>query len=1095
MRSFKTLMIIATLFLAFSIFAAAEEAWFMRSPDIHKDKIVFSLAGDLWITDLNGSIARQITSGEGDEMFPRFSPDGKEIAYTGQYNGYFFVYVIPAEGGTPKQLTSYPSFSSRGHWVLDWTPDGKYVVYGSNITDAPDGRVRLFKINKDGGWPEALPLSEAATMSFSPDGTKIAFNRTTREFRTWKRYQGGMQQDIWLYDMKADKVEKLIGWEGTDRWPMWIGNKIYYLSDQTGKLNFFCYDVDTKNTKQVTDFKEWDARWPAAGPDSIIFEQQGKLFKLNLSDEKVSEVKVNIAYDKSQLLPTYINAAPYADSYSLANGGKRIAVTARGELFTIPADKGDVRNLSETPGAREVNAEWSPDSKWISYISDETGIEELYLVDQYGKNKKQLTKDSKSIITGYTWSPDSKKIAFGDLTGRLAYVDGDSGEITEIEVNKGGPVQGFSWSPKSDWIVYGRYEPDCNPSIAFYNLKTKEITQVTDETNAEFSFRFDPSGNYLYFISTRDYNPLFDAFDFTYFYTRNDRVFVLPLREDVKYPFLPESDEVEVKDTKPAPPAPKKDDDDEDKDEKKAEKKDEGLKIDLVNAKNRIIGLPMDLGSLFNLQAGNGMVFYLKMTSPMTISLAGFTGTINLCVFDMKSKKETVILPNARGYALSPDGKNILWTTFTHYGISPASPAPIQVQTGKPLAGLKLETLKVPLEEWRQMFMEAWRGEKYNFYVPNMHGLDWDAIKVKYGQLLPHLNSRMDLTYLIGEMIGELNTSHTYVGGGDVPRVLNIQTGLLGCDFELTKDGYYKIQKIFKGENWMPNGRSPLTEPYVKANEGDYILAINGKALKYPESPYQLLEKTLGKIVTLKLNSKPIDKGAWTTEVKPIASESHVRYLDWVEQNRLKVEKATNGKVGYVHVPDMMLDGLNQFVKQWFPQINKEGIIVDGRFNGGGFVSSAILERMSRVPKGMDSDRFRGSTPYPAQSFAGHLVMLTNKNAGSDGDNFAYYFKLLGLGPVIGTRTWGGVVGIYGFTGLMDGGFYSVPTSTKYGRDGKWIIEGHGVDPDIVVDNMPNDEFKGKDDQLEKAIELIMKKIKEEPRKLPEQPADPVKTP
>lgn len=1094
MRYSKTLVLIPILLLAIAATAVtAEETLMTRFPDIYKDQIVFSYGGDLWISGLDGAPARQLTSGEGFELYPKFSPDGKQIAYTGQYHGYCQVYVIPVQGGEPKQLTFFPAAGMADHQIIDWTPDSQSIVFLSRHDHF--AFVRLFKINKNGGWPEPFPFTEGTNVSYSPDGKKIALNRIDLDFATWKRYRGGRQQDIYIYDFVADKMEKVISWEGNDRAPIWHQDNIYYLSDPNGRMNLYKYNIVSKEIKPVTDYKDWDIKWPGYSADAIIFEKGGRLFKMAFSDEKIQEIKVNVSYDKVQLKPAYIDTLRSIQDASIANGGKRFAVTARGELFTVPAEKGDVRNLSNTPGAKEIGATWSPDNKWLAYISDESGAEELYLIDANGKNKTQITKDSKNIIVALEWSPDSKMIAYSDTSNALNYINVDTKAVTNVDTPKRTIPADFRWSPDSGWIVYSKTEENLFTSIYLYNLEKKSLHKVTKEIFNSYSPIFDPSGKYLFFISQRDFNPTVGNFEFSYIYYNMDRVYGVNLKKDSPSIFAPQSDEVEAKPaqapgTPPAAPPKGKEDAGAPKPPEKPK-----TEIDLEGLENRIVALPIQPASIRSLKAAEGTIFYLKTTAAPELNIFGGADISNsLMVFDMRSQKETPVLQGVRFYDLSSDGKTILWATMNQYGISPAGPQPINAAAmGKPMDSLKLQTLKDPQAEWKQMLAEAWRLEKNFFYVKNMHGLDWDAVYNQYKSLLPHLSTRFDLTYLMGEMISELATSHTYVAGGDIPVVQNLQIGLLGCKLEPDKNGYFKIKKIYKGENWDRAFRSPLTEVGVRASEGDYILEINGKKLRMPDHPYKLLEMTLGKTVTLKLNKQPVEAGAWITEVRPIGNEANLLYLDWLETNRQKVEKATNGRIGYVHIPDMMMDGLDRFAKQWYSQLKKEGIIIDGRFNRGGFVNLMILERMRREIASMVGGRIGGSNTYPQAAFSGHLVLLMNYMAGSDGDYFPYWFKHYGLGPLIGTRTWGGIVGIFGFTQLLDGGFVSIPASTDYTLDGKWFIENHGVDPDIEIDNLPTDEYKGKDAQLDKAIEVIMDKVTKEPVKQVPLPKDPNK--
>ncbi|MBN2135316.1 MAG: PD40 domain-containing protein [Acidobacteria bacterium] len=1072
----KKLFLILLVSLLLPLYATAEnETLMLRYPDIYKDTVAFSYAGDIWTANVDGTNIKRLTSHPGVEYFPKFSPDGKWIAFTGQYDGYWQVYLIPVDGGEPKQLTYYPTtelpdrFGYDKH-VMDWTPDGKYIIFRGfkGFWDAFVGR--LYKISINGGFPEPMPFAEGGSMSFSPDGKKIALNRVYRDFRTWKRYKGGMAQNIWIYDYNVDKIEKITDWIGTEHHPIWHGDNIYFVADKTGKSNLYKYNTTSKEITQVTDYKDWDIKWPGHGPDAIIFEMGGKLYKMAYSDEKIAPLTFNIKYDRASLRPYYMKLASRVDSSSLAPGAKRVALTARGELFTVPAEKGNTRNLSESTGARERDVNWSPDGKWIAYISDKTGKEELYITDAMGESTTQLTSGGDQILRNPSWSPDGNKIAFWGEMHDFYYIDVKTKKITKVDTAEVGRIRDYMWSPDSKWLTYSKQHDQVFSSIYLYNLEDAIIHQVTSRATNETEPVFDIDGKYLFFISSRDFSPQFSNFESNFHYDNLDRVYVATLSDGSDSLFKPESDEVVLKNEKK----------DDKKDADKKEIKD--IKIDIKNLGMRVAALPVTPSQVFGLSAIPGILYYIKAEN----------NARNLYAFDLEKKKETLILEGIRNYGLSPDGKNILWQKGTTMGIAPAKTD--KINTGEGLVDISgLETLVDPITEWKQIFTEAWRLPKATYYISNLHGVDWDGIFKRYSTLVGQLSHRRDLTYLIGETIGELCTSHSYTGGGDLPELQTADVGLLGAEFEVGENGYYKIVKIYKGENWNDAARSPLVEVGVKAKAGDYILEINGKKLKYPENPYRLLQKTLKTIVVLKLNDKPEEKGAWTVSVKPIADEGEIAYLTWVQENYDYVQKKTNGRIGYVHVPDMGGHGLNQFVKTWYAQIDKEGIIVDDRYNGGGFVSQMILERLRRIVVGMRYNRLFGGGTYPNAAFAGHLVMLTNLYAASDGDNFPNFFQQYKLGPVIGTRTWGGVVGYYQVHPLMDGGYEIVPQTGSYNLKGEWWMENTGVTPDIIIDTDPVDQVKNRDPQMDKAIEIIMKKIQEEPVKLPPKPADPIK--
>lgn len=1055
-------MVILTQFLH-----SGEGTLMMRFADIHKDKVIFSYAGDLWISGINGDYARRLTTGKGTEYFAKFSPDGKWIAFTGQYKGYNQVYVMPVTGEIPKQLTFYPAQSRYDNQVIDWTPDGEYIIFRSfRDTFAFYTKGRLFKISYKGGWPEPLPLSEGAALSFSPCTKKIAFNRIVRDFEPWKRYKGGMAQDVWIYDFDKDDIRKITDWKGTDHHPMWHEDKIYFVSDRTGILNIYSYNTRTSETKQITDFREWDVKWPSLGPQAIVFELRGRLYSMDLSDENVAPLKIKIGYDLTNVAPKYVDASKNLESISLSPHGDMIAFGVRGELFIVSPEKGSVRNLSQTPSVREQNLAWSPDGKWIAYISDRPGTEELFIMDKDGKECIQLTRGSKWIIRNPVWSPDGKKIAFMDLGLDLYFVDIETKKKTKVDSSNQTLVKYYNWSPDCRWIAYTKFDQTEFATLYIYNLETKKVFQITDGHRWDVEGVFGPKGEYLYFISRRDFNPSFGNFEYNYTYSDMDRVYVLILNKSIPSPFIPKHIE------------------DREKHSSREEMKPSGkIQIDFKGLSDRVIALPISPAEISDLKAGRDAVFYLKK------SVLKRRTRRTLCVFNLREKKEVVVFEDPQFFDLSADCEKLLLVTENAFKVLDAETAKIDSEEVKRWPQLKLDTRCDPIAEWKQMFQEAWRWQRNLHFFEDMGGLDWPGILKKYLPLVDHLTDRHDLNYLISEMIGELEVGHLFAGGGDIAQVETVKTGLLGGDLAPDENGYFRIIKIFKGENWNSTARSPFTEPGIKASEEDYILQINGKHLRLPENPYNLLEKTLDKIIELRLNGNPVQAGSWTVNVETIRSEAQLRYLDWVEQNRLKVEKTSKGRVGYVHVPNMGRSGLNQFAKDWYSQLNKEGIIVDERFNDGGYLAEAMLERMMRYPVGMNINKAEGNWTYPKAAFSGHIVMLIDKYAGSDGDNFPYFYReyrkrgFERFGPIIGTRTWGGVIGGISLS-LMDGGRVSAAGNavTNMGLDPE--VENYGVPPDIEIDNLPNDAARGHDAQLEKAIEMIMDLIERSPIEL-----------
>jgi len=1125
------------LMLAFAISGSTQEmpeGRLMRFPDIYKDKIVFMYGGDLWLASGAGGDARRITSDPGRELFPKFSPDGKWIAFTGQYDGNFNVYVMPAQGGQPRQLTFYqgaaaPLSDRMGihNEVVTWFPDSKRILFLSR-RDASNGWTkRPFSVNIDGGLPEPLPVSEGGLSSFSPDGTKIAYNPIFRNFRTWKRYTGGLAQAIAIYDLKNNTVEDLPHTEWTDSFPMWHGNTIYFSSDRGPEhhLNLYSYDLGSKQVEQLTHFTDFDVMWPSLGPDSIVFENGGYLYTFDLDAKQPRKLTISLPGDRDQSMKHWASAAKNVTDFDISPEGKRAVFGARGDVFTVPAKEGSVRNLTRTPGIREKSVAWSPDGRWIVYISDRSGEDELYIAPQDGMGKEQqITSGYKGFKYAPVWSSDSKKLAWSDKDCRLWYVDVNEKKQVAIDQGKYGEILNYSWSPDSKWLAYDKNAENSYSVVHLYSLATSKVTPVTTSMTNSFAPVFDPDGKYLYFLSDRDFNEVLGNVDFEFSNPKTTRIYVVTLRTDEASPFQPLSDEAQIKkeenkDELLVPPGQEptkgkgkkrteeskeaksngKDDKDKEKDKEK-EKKDEKEKpkefrIDLDGIARRIVALPIEPAVINTYLASKGFIFY------STTPIQGLSGPIPgespaIHVYDLKERKDKVLIDGVQRFALSFDGSKLLYEAEGGrdghtYGIIDAKPdGPKKIGDGAlNLSGMRVQV--DPSAEWKQMFNEVWRQERDYFYEAAMNGVDWEKVRDKYAQLLPSVADRYTLTYIMGEMIGELSNSHTYVGGGDYPDLHPVNVGLLGVDFEADQSaGMYRFKKIYAGENWGQQNRSPLTEPGVAVKEGDYLIAVNGRPLRTPQNPYELFVNTVNENVTLTVNSKPSEDGSHTVQVKPISDENNLRELAWVESNRKKVDAASNGRIGYVYLPDMGGEGLNEFVKQYFPQIRKEGMIIDVRYNGGGFVDQLIFARLRRVLAGMGSNRNWESGTVPPVVFNGAMACVTNHYAASDGDIFSYYFKYYKLGPLIGERTWGGVRGIRGNIPLMDGGYITRPEAARYDLNSKWVIENHGVQPDIVVENRPDLVVKGQDPQLEKAIEVVMKEIQANPKKLPPRPPD-----
>ncbi len=1147
--------LLALLLLAFPVIVLAQqmpEGRLMRFPDIYKDKIAFSYGGDLWLASAQGGVARRITSHPGEELFPKFSPDGKWIAFTAQYDGNYNVYVMPAEGGEPKQLTFHPGggpLSERmgiHNEVITWTPDSKSIVFLTRRDTFNTWFGRLYTVSINGGLPEPLPLDRGGLTSYSPDGSKIAYNRIFRNFRTWKRYTGGMAQAISIYDWKTHQLEEIPHTEWTDTFPMWHGDTIYFDSDRgpEHRLNLYSYSLATKQIKQLTHFTEFDCNWPSLGPDAIIFENGGYLYVFDLATQKEHKLTIYLPGDRERAHPHWADVSKLITDFDIAPDGKRAVFTARGDVFTVPAKEGSIRDLTRTPGIREKYVAWSPDGRWVAYLSDRSGEDELYLMPQDGLGQEvRITSDGKMFRLPPQWAPDSRKLAFADKEARLWYVDIDQKKPVFVDQSKYGDITDYAWSPDSNWIAYANPGLNLNRVIDLYSLADKKSTPVTTTASDSWNPSFDPEGKYLDFFSNRDFNEVIGVYDIGFANPKAGRVYLVTLKAEEPSPLPVLSDEVSTR-TPPdvllsptpsirppekppqAPPpkaktpakpgAPAAAEQKPTPEEKPAaeEKPPEGqpgtrpplknYRIDLDGIQNRIVALPIPPGNLQTLAAAKDLIFYVS-TPIVGLSgpLPGETPAIH--VFDLKERKDHVLMEGADTFALAFDGRKLLYSAAgggaggeggEHvYGIIdakvPPGDRPIKAGEGE----LKLEAMRMevaPPAEWKQIFNEVWRQERDYFFEPSMNGVNWAAQRDKYAQLLPYVADRLSLTYVLGEMIGELSNSHTYVGGGDYPDLHPVNMGLLGADFQADpQSGLYRIAKIYPGENWNRNRRSPLTEPGVVVKEGNYLLAMNGQPLRVPQNPYALFVNTVNEAVTLTVSDTPTGPTR-NVLVRPIPPtvDFNLHELNWIETNRRKVEQASGGKIGYVHLPDMGARGLNEFVKQYFPQIRKEGIIFDVRYNGGGFVDQIIFERLRRVLAAMMSARNWESGTVPDNVFHGYMACVTNHYAASDGDFFSYFFKAYKLGPLIGTRTWGGVRGIRGEIPLMDGGYITRPEFALYSLDSQWLIENHGVEPDIVVETNPYDLLQGRDAQLQKAIDLLMKDIQANPKKLPPRPPD-----
>ncbi|MFZ1519236.1 MAG: PDZ domain-containing protein [Ignavibacteriaceae bacterium] len=1078
----KNFLFFSMLFFAIAtqITSAQINAKMFQYPDVSQTQITFTYAGDVWIVSKDGGTANKLTSAKGTELLARFSPDGKQIAFSGNYNGNVDVYVMPSLGGLPKRITHH-GMTDR---LIDWYPDGNSLLFASSRESGKQRFNQFYKVFKSGGLPEKLPLPYAEFGVISPDGKQIAYTPISAAFRTWKRYRGGMAADIFTFNLESMVSENITNNVAGDEIPMWSENKIYFLSDrgENKRNNIWSYDLSNKQTKQVTNFDKFDIRFPSIGTNEIVFEAGGLLYLLDLTTEKYHEVKINVVTDESTLLARNENVEKLIQNFSLSYNGKRTLFEARGEIFSVPTENGPVINLTQSSGVAERYPAYSPNGKYAAYFSDQSGEYELTIRDlEKTSQEKTLTTLGEGYRYKLFWSPNSKALAFIDQTMTVYVYDMDSNKITKVDkqlwLYEGG-LQNFSvsWSSDSRYIAYTKDIESSSTAVAIFDTKDEKIHQVTSGYYKDSNPFFDPAGKYLYFLTNRSFKPVYGDFEGTWAYPNSTQVAVVTLTKDISSPLAPKNDSSIVK----------KDDvkkDDEKKEEKKEDKKDESktkeVKIDFDGFEQRVVILPPAAGNYGNIAAVTGKVIYHR--TPNSGSADKKRAVV---YFDFDKLEEKTIVDDADLFQISSDEKKILVAKQNSFSVVDIAP---DQKMDKKLPTNQLEMNVVPREEWKQIFTDVWRLQRDFFYDKNMHGVDWDAMKKQYGDLIENAVTRGDVNYIIGELISELNASHTYRGGGDDETPLQRQVGYLGVDWELN-NGAYKIKRIVDGAVWDSEVRSPLLASGVKVKEGNFILAVNGVSLDVTKDPWSAFEGLAEKTIELTVNDKPSVDGAWNVIVKTLSDETRLRNLEWIESNRKRVDDATGGKIGYVFVPSTGIDGQDELVRQFTAQFSKEGMIIDERFNNGGQIPDRFVELLNRKPLAFFAVRDGKNWQWPNVANFGPKVMLINGWSGSGGDAFPDFFRKAGVGPLVGTRTWGGLIGISGAPGLIDGGNVTVPTFRMYDPDGTWFKEGHGVDPDIEVLEDPTTLSKGVDVQLEKAIEEVMRLHKLNPPINPKQP-------
>lgn len=1043
----------------------------LRFPDIHEESVTFVYAGDIYIANIKTGKSTRLTDHIGFETFPKFSPDGSQIAFSAQYNGSRQVYVMNRDGSDLKQLTYYndvgvmPPRGGFDYRVLDWTPDGKHIVFRANRTPYGQRVGRPYIVPAAGGLEQPLAIPETGGGMLSPDGKQYVYTPIDREFRTWKRTRGGRAQDVWVYDLENNKSKQLTTDRATDQQPTWVNNNIYYVSDREYTLNLYKHQ-DGKKPIKVTNHSDFDVLWPSAGPNAIVYENGGYLYRFDDATQQSEKLSINVQGNREHTMAYSKNVSDFIDSMDVSHDGKRVLFTARGELFSVPVKNGPTRNLSHTPKGREISATWSPNGRYIAYMSDETGEYEIYLKDRANNNQvKQLTSNGSIWRFEPVWSPDNKKLLFSDQNHTLWWLDINTGKQRKIDTakyNEDG-LTSYIWSPNSEDIVFVKNNENRYASLWHYNLKDKRVTRLTDDMSSETNPAFSPDGQQLYFTSERDFNLTFSSYEFDYMFNNATRLYSVAVNSKIKPLNTPLSDEISIVDSKA------------DKDDEKSAKTPSSY-IESNGFMNRVVAL--------NVPAGNYGALSGVKDGVLTLS----AGELKLVPNAVDGEVAT-ISAGVSNYKVSANAEHIIARAGKNISV-------IKPEAKQDLKATQLNlqdmVLKIdPQAEWAQMYREGWRTLRDWFYDENHHGQDWDAILARYQPMADAIAHRADLDYVLSEIAGEINSGHIYVNSGDMPTSPRLQHGLLGAEISAHKSGFVKIETIFKGENWHENFRSPLNETGINANVGDYIIAVNGRSVKSVVNFYELLENTQGKSVELLLSKSPSLKNSWKVMVTPIASETGLRYLQWAQSRAEYVNKLSDGRIGYVHLPNTHYEGNRSLFKNFLPQTNKEAMIIDDRYNGGGFIPEHMITWLARKP--LNYWKRRGVEPTKTPQFAhdGPKAMLINGYSSSGGDALPYYFRQAGLGKLIGTRTWGGLIGISGNPGLVDGGSVIAATFRILDNEGNWIIENEGVSPDIEVIDRPELIQAGQDPSIERAVKELLKELKANPKKPLVVPAAP----
>lgn len=1081
---------LAALFLSAAATASAQiDARMLRHPTVSKNQIAFVYAGDIWLVAREGGAAHRLTASPGEESFPRFSPDGSKVAYSASYDGNVDVYVMPSGGGEPVRLTYHP-MPDR---VVGWTPDGSQVLFASSRESGRQRYSQFYTVPPTGGLPAKLPVPYGEFGAYSPDGRQFVYMPMAQDFRNWKRYRGGWSPDLWMFDLATKGAKNITSNPANDAQPMWHGDTVYFISDRgpNERNNIWAYDVKAGTSRQVTQFADFDITFPSIGAGGIVFQAGGRLYLLDVPSGRQREVPVRVYTDEATLRPRSVKVDGLIQSASVSPTGKRALFAARGDVFTAPAEFGPVVNASRSSGTAERYPRWSPDGKRLAYWSDRSGNYELTVraADGAGEERK-VTSLGPGFRYAPHWSPDSRAVAFVDQAMRVQIVEIESGRTVTVDespewINHGGLENfSFAWSPDSRWLSYSRPTADANNAIFLYDTSGAKLTRATTGYLNDTRPTFDPEGKYLFYASDREFAPVYGSFDNSWTYPNPTRLIAVPLRKDVPSPLHARND-YEGADTK--------------KPEAKAEEKKpdtakpsdvKPVPIDLDGFETRAVVLPPPAGNYTGLQAVKGRLLYHRQPR----SGSGDTKS-PIVYFDLTEREEKTVLDDAAGFEATADGKQMLVAFQGRYAILDIkSPQKFE----KPIATADMEAAVDPRAEWTQMFEDVYRFQRDYFYDQAMHGVDWAGLKQRYGKLLADAVTRWDVDFLIGEFIGELNASHTYYGGGDKENAPARNVGMLGIDWELAPasggaPAAYRVRRIVRGGPW-DTIRAPLDEPGVDVAAGDYILAVNGIPIDVTKDPWAAFQGLGNKTVLLTVNAKPSTDGARQVLARTTTNEVELRYRAWIEERRQIVDKATNGRVGYIYVQSTGVDAQNELVQQFMGQWRKDGLIIDERWNGGGQIPDRFIELLNRPVLAYWAVRDGASWQWPPVAHRGPQVMLINGWSGSGGDAFPTYFKQAGIGPLIGTRTWGGLIGVSGAPPLVDGGNVTVPTFRMYDPKGTWFPEGYGVDPDIEVIDDPSQLAKGVDPQLERAIREVQDRIAKMP-KPPTRPAPEVRVP